>query len=162
ARRAAWHAPLHSRHGPDRSLRAEPRRPGRQQLWPAVPAPRAVHSRHVSRIVDDRRRGQAQLAHRRAPPGLGAGRQPQATGRRVEWYDAVRNERLPWSAPPPTSGLGASWLPVPAQGCPDAPPARFTYQFLTTLPTNPARLRTWIYAHKNGGQSADDQAWTDI
>jgi hypothetical protein len=78
-------------------------------------------------------------------------------------YDAVRNERLPWSAPPPTTrGLGASWLPVPPQGCPDAPPARFTYQFLTTLPTNPAKLRAWIYAHKNGGQGADNQAWTDI
>jgi hypothetical protein len=80
----------------------------------------------------------------------------------VLWYDAVRNERFPWSAPPPTRGLGASWLPVPPQGCPDAPPARFTYQFLTTLPTNPAKLRAWIYAHKNGGQSADNQAWTDI
>src|SRR5260221_825406 len=80
----------------------------------------------------------------------------------VEWYDAVRDERFPWSAPPPTSGLGASWLPVPPQGCSDAPPARFTYQFLTTLPTNPAKLRAWIYARKNGGQSADGQAWTDI
>ena len=81
----------------------------------------------------------------------------------VLWYDAVRNERFPWSAPAPaTRGLGASWLPVPPQGCPGAPPARFTYRFLTTLPTNPARLRAWIYAHKNGGQSADDQAWTDI
>lgn len=80
----------------------------------------------------------------------------------VEWYDAVRNERLPWSAPPPaTRGLGASWLPVPPQGCPDAPPARFTYQFLTTLPTNPAKLRAWIYA-QDGGQSANNQAWTDI
>jgi len=84
-------------------------------------------------------------------------RQPGA-----EWYDAVRNERFPWSAPPPTSGLGASWLPVPPQGCPDAPPARFTYKFLAMLPTSPAKLRTWIYAHKNGGQSADNQAWTDI
>ncbi len=80
----------------------------------------------------------------------------------VEWYDAVRDERFPWSAPPPASGLGASWLPVPPQGCPDAPPARFTYKFLTTLSTNPAKLRAWIYARKNGGQSADDQAWTDI
>ena len=80
----------------------------------------------------------------------------------VEWYDAVRNERLPWSAPAPATGLGVSWLPVPPHGCPDAPPARFTYKFLTTLPTNPATLRAWIYAHKNGGQSADDQAWTDI
>jgi hypothetical protein len=80
----------------------------------------------------------------------------------VEWYDAVRNERLAWSAPAPTTGLGVSWLPVPPQGCPDAPPARFTYKFLTTLPTSPATLRAWIYVHKNGGQSADDQAWTDI
>jgi hypothetical protein len=48
------------------------------------------------------------------------------------------------------------------QGCPDAPPARFTYKFLTTLPTNSAKLRAWIYAHKGGGQSANDQAWTDI
>jgi hypothetical protein len=80
----------------------------------------------------------------------------------VEWYDAVRNERFPWSGPPPASGLGTSWLPVPPQGCPDAPPARFTYHFMTTLPTNPAELRAWIYAHKNGGESADNQAWTDI
>jgi hypothetical protein len=80
----------------------------------------------------------------------------------VEWYDAVRNERFPWSVPAPARGLGASWLPVPPQGCPDAPPARFTYQFLARLPTNPAKLRAWIYAHKGGGQSADNQAWTDI
>jgi hypothetical protein len=80
----------------------------------------------------------------------------------VDWYDAVRNERFPWSAPAPARGLGASWLPVPPQGCPGAPPARFTYKFLATLPTNPAKLRTWIYAHKGGGQSADNQAWTDI
>jgi len=33
---------------------------------------------------------------------------------------------------------------------------------LTTLPTNPAQLRAWIYTHKDGGQSADNQAWTDI
>jgi hypothetical protein len=80
----------------------------------------------------------------------------------VVWYDAVRNERLPWGGPAPSTGLGASWLPEPPQGCPDAPPARFTYKFLTTLPINPAKLRAWIYAHKNGGQSDDDQAWTDI
>jgi hypothetical protein len=81
----------------------------------------------------------------------------------VLWYDAVRNERFPWSAPAPaTRGLGVSWLPVPPRGCPDAPPARFMYKFLTTLPTSPAKLRAWLYAHKDGGQSADNQAWTDI
>jgi hypothetical protein len=80
----------------------------------------------------------------------------------VEWYDATRNQRFPWSAQPPATGLGGSWLPVPPQGCPDAPPARFTYQFLTALPTSPAKLRAWIYTHRGGGQSADDQAWTDI
>ena len=78
------------------------------------------------------------------------------------WYDAVRNDRLPWSGPGATTPLGVSWLPIPAQGCADAPPVRFTYQFLTTLPTEPAKLRAWIYSHKDGGQSADDQAWTDI
>jgi hypothetical protein len=85
------------------------------------------------------------------------GRKPGA-----EWYDAVRNERVPWGGPAPTTGLGVSWLPVAPQGCPDAPPARFSYKFLTTLPTNPAKLRAWVYGHKNGGQSADDQAWTDV
>ena len=81
----------------------------------------------------------------------------------VLWYDAVRNERFPWSVPAPTTrGLGVSWLSVPPQGCPGAPPAQFTYRFLTTLPTNPGKLRAWIYGHKGGGQSADDQAWTDI
>lgn len=81
----------------------------------------------------------------------------------VEWQDGLRNERLPWS---PRSvqhmRLGVSWTPIPPAGCPGGPPPRFTYKFLTTLPTSPARLRTWIYAHKNGGQGANDQAWTDI
>ncbi|MBO0774855.1 MAG: CU044_5270 family protein [Actinobacteria bacterium] len=80
----------------------------------------------------------------------------------VERYDAVRNEPFPWSGPAPARGLGASWLPVPPQGCPGAPPARFTYQFLAALPTSPARLRAWIYGHSNGGQNAGSQAWTDI
>jgi hypothetical protein len=80
----------------------------------------------------------------------------------VERYAAVRNERLPWSAPTSSTRLGVSWLPLPPQGCPNAPPVRFTYKFMTTLPTNAVRLRAWIYGHKNGGQSADDQAWTDI
>jgi hypothetical protein len=80
----------------------------------------------------------------------------------VAWIDNLRHERLPWSGQPPAAGLGASWQPVPALACPGAPPPRGTYEFLTTLPTSPAKLRAWIYGHKNGGQSADDQAWTDI
>lgn len=31
-----------------------------------------------------------------------------------------------------------------------------------TTPLRTAKLRAWIYAHKNGGQSADNQAWTDV
>jgi hypothetical protein len=72
----------------------------------------------------------------------------------------LRNERLPWGRPAPAAGRRVSWVSMPAQACP--PPLRARYPFLTTLPTNPARLRAWIYGHKNGGQSADDQAWTDI
>jgi hypothetical protein len=33
---------------------------------------------------------------------------------------------------------------------------------LTTLPTDPAQLRSWIYQHPDGGQPGNDQAWTDI
>ncbi len=80
----------------------------------------------------------------------------------TEWYDAVRNEPLPWGGRVPSTGTGVAWLPVSPRGCPDAPPVRFTYRFLTSLPTGPASLRAWIYDHKNGGQSADNQAWTDI
>jgi hypothetical protein len=80
----------------------------------------------------------------------------------VEWYEAVRNEHLPWGGQPAGTGLGASWLRIPAEGCPGAPPRRFTYHFLASLPTQPAKLRAWVYAHPGGGQDADDQAWTDI
>jgi hypothetical protein len=72
-------------------------------------------------------------------------------------------EQLPWGAtPPPINGSRVQWDPLPASTCPGKAPARFTYEFLTTLPTDPARLRTWIYQHKDGGLRADAQAWADI
>jgi hypothetical protein len=73
------------------------------------------------------------------------------------------NERLPGGGtPPPINGSQVEWDPLPATTCPGRAPARGTYEFLTTLPTAPAQLRTWIYQHKNGGQQSDTQAWTDI
>jgi len=74
---------------------------------------------------------------------------------------ALRNEPLPWGGRVPGVGPRVSWVTLPA-ACPGAGPPRGSYEFLTTLPTDPARLRAWIYAHKGGGQGADDQAWTDI
>ncbi len=87
-----------------------------------------------------------------------------ADGRKPEgaWIDYLRIRRLPWSRPAPATGLGASWSSLPAQRRPGAPPVRGTYEFLTTLPTNPVTLRAWIYGHLDGGQPPDDQAWTDI
>jgi hypothetical protein len=80
----------------------------------------------------------------------------------INRYDAVRNEHLPWGGQPPATGLGVTWIPIPPQGCPGAVQQRDTYHFLAALPTQTAQLRAWIYAHPNGGQDADDQAWTDI
>jgi hypothetical protein len=37
-----------------------------------------------------------------------------------------------------------------------------TYEWLKTLPTDPAALRSWIYAHPNGGNPPDQQAWNDV
>jgi hypothetical protein len=73
------------------------------------------------------------------------------------------NVKLPWGpVPPAVTGDPVSWSALNAVGCPGKPPARSTYEFLTTLPTGPAQLRTWIYTHKDGQNPADDQAWTDI
>jgi hypothetical protein len=74
---------------------------------------------------------------------------------------ALRNEPLPWGGRVPGVGPRVSWVTLPA-ACPRAGPPLGSYEFLTTLPTDPARLRAWIYDHKAGGQGADDQAWTDI
>lgn len=82
----------------------------------------------------------------------------------------VRLEKLPWGpTPPPYPGRRAEWITLPAQlSCPSArqltchPTARGTYEFLTTLPTDPAHLRAWIYSHLDGEQPASEQAWTDI
>jgi hypothetical protein len=73
------------------------------------------------------------------------------------------NVKLPWGpVPPAISGDPVGWSALNPLSCPGKPPARFTYAFLTTLPTGPAQLRTWIYRHPDGGNRADAQAWTDI
>src|SRR5262249_24012297 len=73
------------------------------------------------------------------------------------------NAKLPWGpVPPADSGSRASWTSLSPSSCPGAAPARGTYEFLTSLPTDPGRLRDWIYQHKNGQNPADGQAWNDI
>jgi hypothetical protein len=73
------------------------------------------------------------------------------------------NVKLPWGpVPPAVSDLPAGWTSLPPASCPGAAPARGTYAFLAALPTDPGRLRTWIYRHPGGQQGADAQAWNDI
>jgi len=73
------------------------------------------------------------------------------------------NQKLPWGPTPPAiSGNPADWTSLPATGCPGAAPQRGTYAFLTTLPTDPGRLRTWIYQHPDGEFQRDMEAWSDI
>lgn len=73
------------------------------------------------------------------------------------------NVKLPWGpVPPADSGNPVSWNSLPALSCPGAAPARGTYAFLASLPTDPGRLRTWIYQHPDGQNQAAAQAWTDI
>jgi hypothetical protein len=77
----------------------------------------------------------------------------------VLWERQLPNKKLPWGpTPPPVTGASVSWTPLSAPGT----GARDTYQFLTTLPTDPGQLRAWIYRHLDGQQPADEQAWTDI
>jgi hypothetical protein len=71
--------------------------------------------------------------------------------------------KLPWGPPVPANrGVGTSWISLPPSSCPGAAPARSTYEFLASLPTDPVRLHTWIYQHLNGQNPADRQAWIDI
>ncbi len=73
------------------------------------------------------------------------------------------NQKLPWGPTPPAiSGNPVDWTSLPATGCPGAAPQRGTYAFLTTLPTDPGRLRTWIYQHPDGELQRDMEAWSDI
>lgn len=73
------------------------------------------------------------------------------------------NVKLPWGpVPPADSGNSSSWTSLPASSCPGTAPARGTYAFLASLPTDPGQLRTWLYQHANGGNKPDAQAWTDI
>jgi hypothetical protein len=73
------------------------------------------------------------------------------------------NEKLPWGpVPPPVTRDPYSWSTVPRLNCPGRAPARGTYAFLATLPTDPALLRTWIYGHLDGQNPPDKQAWNDI
>jgi hypothetical protein len=77
----------------------------------------------------------------------------------VLWERQLQNKKLPWGpTPPPITGASVSWTPLSAPGT----GARDTYEFLTTLPTDPGQLRAWIYGHPDGQQPADEQAWTDI
>jgi hypothetical protein len=87
------------------------------------------------------------------------------TGRQAGMLQIVDrgNAKLPWGpVPPADSGNQASWISLPATTCPGAAPAHGTYAFLASLPTDPGRLRTWLYRHANGGNGPDAQAWTDI
>jgi hypothetical protein len=87
------------------------------------------------------------------------------TGQRAGILQIVQlgNEKLPWGPTPPAiSGNPVSWTSLPATICPGAAPSWNTYAFLASLPTDPARLRTWIYQHPGGQNSPDEQAWTDI
>ena len=73
------------------------------------------------------------------------------------------NVKLPWGpVPPADSGNPVGWTSLPATSCPGAAPARGTYAFLASLPTDPGRLRAWLYRHANGQNPPDAQAWTDI
>jgi hypothetical protein len=87
------------------------------------------------------------------------------TGRQAGMLQIVDrgNVKLPWGpVPPADSGSSVSWISLPGTSCPGAAPARGTYAFLASLPTDPGRLRTWLYGHRNGGNGPDAQAWTDI
>jgi hypothetical protein len=71
--------------------------------------------------------------------------------------------KLPWGPVPPAGrGTGTSWMSLPPTSCPGAAPARDTYAFQASLPTDPSRLRAWIYRNLNGQNRADTQAWIDI
>lgn len=73
------------------------------------------------------------------------------------------NVKLPWGpVPPPETGSPVFWTSLPASSCPGAAPARGTYAFLASLPTDPGSLRAWLYQHRDGQNQADSQAWTDI
>jgi hypothetical protein len=76
---------------------------------------------------------------------------------------AHSNVKLPWGpVPPAVTGNPVDWISLPASSCPGAAPARDTYEFLASLPTDPVRLRAWLYQHPDGGLRPDVQAWTDI
>lgn len=59
----------------------------------------------------------------------------------------------------PGGGTGNwdSYLPTCGTGL-----VRGSYEWMKTLPTDPSALRSWIYAHKNGGNPPDQQAMIDI
>jgi len=87
------------------------------------------------------------------------------TGRQAGLLQIVDrpNVKLPWGpVPPAASGNPVDWTPLPPVTCPGAAPARGTYAFLASLPTDPGRLRAWLYRHPDGGNRSDAQAWTDI
>jgi len=73
------------------------------------------------------------------------------------------NLKLPWGPTPPAiSGNPAGWTSLPTLSCPGAAPVRGTYAFLARLPTDPGRLRSWIYQHPGGELQRDTEAWSDI
>jgi hypothetical protein len=88
-----------------------------------------------------------------------------ASGRRDGVLREVNrsSRKLPWGPEPPRqTGPAVGWIPLTGDTCPGTTPPRGSYDFLTTLPTEPAALRAWIYGHKDGQQQPDQQAWTDI
>jgi len=75
---------------------------------------------------------------------------------------ALGRNRLPWGVRPPAlSGNRVSWDTLPPAPCSSKPQVG-TYTYLTRLPTDPGKLRAWLYRYPNGAQQANDQAWTQI
>ncbi len=77
--------------------------------------------------------------------------------RSVARTEVLGRSKMPGGpTPPPVTGSRVQWRCLPGE------PVRWTYTFMATLPTDPAKLLSWIYQHKNGQNPADRQAWNDI
>ncbi len=158
------HGPARVRAGrAHRGLRAEPRGDGGGCGLPAGPASGPVHLCLLRDYLRQHRGhaiGRPVLAVQDQPADLAVGR--RRAGR--DPADRGPRERQAALGPgsPADSGDPVGWISLPATSCPGAAPARSTYEFLASLPTDPGRLRAWLYRHPDGQNPSDAQAWTDI
>lgn len=86
-----------------------------------------------------------------------------SSGTTFEFWEPTRAGHPALSHITPPITPGTAWIQDDAYSC-STPSHPFygSYQWMLTLPTDIGALRAWVYAHPDGQNPPDEQAWNDV